>query len=89
MAMLSLVFPFLRSLLSGFHVRRNLVLENLALRHQLLVLNRKVKTPPLRNCDRLFWATLRAIWSRWAKALVLVHSLGDRADHAPTEGAPR
>ncbi len=71
-AMISLVFAFLRSLLAGFHVRRNLIMENLALRHQLLVLNRKVKTPPLRNCDRLFWATLCATWSRWPKALVIV-----------------
>lgn len=71
-AMLLLVFALLRSLVSGFHVRRNLVLENLALRHQLVVLNRKVKAPTLRNSDRLFWAILSSIWSRWAKALVIV-----------------
>ena len=40
--MLSLVLASLRSMAAGFHVRRNLVLENLALRHQLLVLNRAV-----------------------------------------------
>jgi hypothetical protein len=38
-ALLRLVFALLRSLVSGFHVRRNLVLENLALRHQLVVLS--------------------------------------------------
>jgi len=58
--------------IAGFLGRRNLVLENLALRHQLLVLNRKVKSPTLRNSDRLFWANLSAIWSRWTKALVIV-----------------
>jgi hypothetical protein len=42
--MLPLVFAFLRSLVSGFQVRRNLVLENLTLRQQLLVLNRRVKS---------------------------------------------
>ncbi len=71
-ALLRLVSALRRSLVSGFHVRRNLVLENLALRHQLVVLNRKVKAPTLRNSDRLFWAILSSIWSRWAKALVLV-----------------
>jgi transposase InsO family protein len=70
--MLSLVFAVLRSLTAGFHARRHLVLENLALRHQLLVLNRTVKAPTLRNSDRLFWAALSAMWSRWTKVLVIV-----------------
>jgi hypothetical protein len=38
--MRSLLFTVLRSLVAGFLSRRNLVLENLAFRHQLLVLNR-------------------------------------------------
>ena len=38
----SLVFAVLRSLAAAFHSRRHLVIENLALRHQLLVLNRTV-----------------------------------------------
>jgi hypothetical protein len=70
--MLSLVLAVLRSLATGFHARRHLVLENLALRHQLLVLNRTIKTPALRNSDRLFWAALSAMWARWTKALVIV-----------------
>ena len=40
--MLSLVFAVLRSLAAAFHSRRHLVMENLALRHQLQVLNRTV-----------------------------------------------
>jgi hypothetical protein len=56
----------------GFHVRRNLVLENLALRHQLLVLKRSIKNPALRNSDRLFWVALSEMWSRWTKVLVIV-----------------
>ena len=71
-AMLSLVLAVLSSLAAGFHVRRNLVLENLALRHQLLVLKRSIKNPALRNSDRLFWAALSVMWSRWTKALVIV-----------------
>ena len=67
--MLSLVFAFLRSLTAASHSRRRLVMENLALRHQLLVLNRTAKAPALRNSDQLFWAALCAMWSRWTKAL--------------------
>ncbi len=70
--MLSLVLAMLRSLTAGFCARRKLVLENLALRHQLLVLNRTIKTPALRKSDRLFWAALIVMWSRWTTALVIV-----------------
>ncbi len=70
--MLSLVIAFLRSLTAASHSRRHLVMENLALRHQLLVLNRTAKAPALRNSDQLFWAALCAMWSRWTKALVIV-----------------
>ena len=77
--MLSLVFAFLRSLTAASHSRRHLVLENLALRHQLLVLNRTVKTPTLRKSDRLFWAALSAMWSRWTKVGGLHHLYTRRA----------
>ena len=70
--MISLGLAVLRSLVAGCFVRRHLVLENLALRHQLLVLNRSVKSPTLRNSDRLFWAALSAVWSRWTKVLAIV-----------------
>jgi hypothetical protein len=65
--MLPLVLAVLRSLAAGFHSRRNLVMENLALRHQLLVMNRTVQASTLRHSDRLFWAALCAMWSRWPK----------------------
>jgi transposase InsO family protein len=70
--MLLLVVTVLRSLAAALRTRRHLVLENLALRHQLLVLNRTPKTPALCNSDRLFWALLSTMWSRWTKALVIV-----------------
>jgi hypothetical protein len=63
-AMISIGLAVLRILIAGFFVRRHLVLENLALRHQLLVLNRRIKTPALRNFDRLFWTVLSTMWSR-------------------------
>jgi putative transposase len=70
--MLSFLRTVWRSLAAALKTRRHLVLENLALRHQLLVLNRTAKAPVVRDSDRLFWAVLSAMWSRWTKVLVIV-----------------
>src|SRR5713101_3081487 len=50
--------------------RRDLLLETLALRHQLAVLARSNKR--FRPADRLFWLFLRWFWPRWREALVLI-----------------
>jgi putative transposase len=50
--------------------RRDLLLETLALRHQLGVLARSNKR--FRPVDRLFWLFLRWLWPRWREALVLI-----------------
>jgi homeodomain-containing protein len=50
--------------------RRDLLLECLALRHQLGVLARSDRR--FRPSDRLFWLCLRRWWPRWREALVLV-----------------
>ena len=52
--------------------RHDLLLENLALRHQLSVLSRRKQRPRLSPADRLFWSGLSRIWSDWRSALVLV-----------------
>jgi hypothetical protein len=52
---LRLIFASARSALRS---RRHLVLENLALRHQLAVLARSSRGPPLRPADRLLWSWL-------------------------------
>jgi putative transposase len=52
--------------------RLSLLLENLALRHQLAALQRRHPRPRLRPADRLFWVLLRRLWSGWRDALVLV-----------------
>lgn len=52
--------------------RHDLLLENLALRHQLSVLSRRKQRPRLSPADRLFWSDLSRIWSDWRSALVLV-----------------
>jgi hypothetical protein len=57
---------------AAFKSRAALHLENLALRHQLGVLDRSVKRPKLTAADRLFWAWLREVWADWRSALVVV-----------------
>lgn len=42
--------------------RRELALENLALRQQLAVLKRNQPRPRLRQSDRWFWVWLSRIW---------------------------
>jgi hypothetical protein len=49
---------------------RDLLLETLALHHQLGVLARSNKR--VRPADRLFWLFLRWFWPRWREALVLI-----------------
>ena len=68
-AMLTLV---LAGLLRGVRTQRVLVLENLALRHQLAVLHRTAPRPRLRPSDRLFWVLLARLWRGWAEAVAIV-----------------
>lgn len=48
-----------------FRPRTDLVLENLALRQQLQVLNRRRPKPRMTPPDRFYWVTLRRLWSSW------------------------
>ncbi len=68
-AMITLV---LTGLLRGVRTQRALVLENLALRHQLAVLQRTAPRPRLRRSDRVFWVLLSRLWRGWAQAVSIV-----------------
>jgi len=58
---------------SALKSRAALQLENLALRHQIGVLQRSDrKRPKLAAADRFFWAWLCRVWSDWQSALVIV-----------------
>jgi putative transposase len=70
--MAGMITLILRGLLRVLRTRRALVLENLALRHQLAVLQRAAPRPRLRHRDRLFWVFLCRLWSGWADALSIV-----------------
>jgi hypothetical protein len=53
-----MLYTILRSLIAGFQSRQSLVLENLALRHQVQVLNRGGRRPKLKQRDRALWVLL-------------------------------
>ena len=61
-----------RGVASALKSRRDLALENLALRHQLIVLQREADRPQPKDPDRLFWVGLRCLWQGWRRALCLV-----------------
>ena len=62
----------LSGLFRGVRTQRALVLENLALRHQLIVLRRSTPRPRLRPSNRLFWVLLSRLWHGWAEAVAIV-----------------
>jgi len=49
-----------------------LLLENLALRQQLMVFKRHDSRPKMGWPDKLFWVMTRRLWSQWKQALVIV-----------------
>ena len=67
--MLRLFFGLLSRCVSS---RRDLLLENLALRQQLAVLKARHPQPRFAAPDKLFWVLLRGLWPGWKQALVLM-----------------
>ena len=64
---------FLAAVLSLLKSRASLQLENIALRHQIGVLQRSAKKRlRLNAADRLLWAWLSRVWTDWRSALVIV-----------------
>src|SRR5512132_3116601 len=70
--MTGMITLILTGLLRVLRTRRAPVLENLALRHQLAVLQRTAPRPRLRTADRLFWVLLSRLWSGWTDAISVV-----------------
>jgi len=69
MGALQLVTALLRKLLQS---RAALVAENLALRHQIVILQRSVKRLRLHRRDRIFWVWLSRLWRGWWSSLIVV-----------------
>jgi hypothetical protein len=71
--MLISLTTFFNTLSSIFCARAAVQLENLALRHQIVVLQRSArKRPKLTLGDRLLWVWLFRIWRDWRSALAFV-----------------
>jgi hypothetical protein len=70
--MAGMITLILMGLLRGVRTQRSLVFENLALRHQLAVLQRTARRPRLRTADRLLWVLLSRMWSGWMDAISVV-----------------
>ena len=70
--MLNAVRLFAGMILCLFRTRRELLLENLVLRQQLMVLKRKHSRPRLAAFDKLFWVLTRRFWPGWKRALMVV-----------------
>ena len=71
--MLIFLTTLLASVRSIFQSRAALDLENLALRHQIAVLQRSaVKRLKLTSADRLLWICLSRLWHDWRSALAIV-----------------
>ena len=70
--MRKLVLAMLSAARSSLKSRRELALENLALRQQLAVLRRPAQRPKLSRADRSFGVVLARVWPEWRTALVIV-----------------
>jgi hypothetical protein len=55
--------------------RTSLLLESIALRHQIAVLKRsQTRRPCFNGVDRLFWILLSRWWPRWRESLLIVQA---------------
>ena len=63
------VYVCLRAVLKE---RRDLALENLALRQQLAVLKQSQRRLKIKQQDRVFWIWLSRTWTGWRAALIIV-----------------
>ena len=60
------------SFVRSFSSRRDLLLENLALRQQLAVLKMRCPQPRFKTPDRIFWIIMSRLWPGWEQCLILL-----------------
>ena len=72
--MLGLIRTVFGTARSSFRTKRELALENLALRHQIGVLARALgdRRPRFGRWDRALWVVLSRRWYAWRYALAIV-----------------
>lgn len=72
--MRTVLLPLVYRVVATVRGRAALQLEIVALRHQVLVLQRSgPKRPRLTASDRALWSCLALVWPGWQQSLVLVH----------------
>ena len=69
--MLAILWIVLTYPLSFFRRRHDLALEVLALRHQVMVLQRQTRKPKLHPSDRYLWMLLMKVWPNWRTPLLI------------------
>ncbi|MCP5005867.1 MAG: hypothetical protein GY941_18310 [Planctomycetes bacterium] len=62
----------IQNILEKFNLIANLTAKNLALHQQLIVMNRSIKRPQIKNKDRLFWIILYLFWNSWQESLIVL-----------------
>ncbi len=67
-------FLLARFVHSLFRSQRQLVLENLALRQQVVILRQSVKKPRPSVADKLFWIIFSRYVDGWRKILMLLYA---------------
>jgi transposase InsO family protein len=72
--MFAIILSLLCSIRQGFRTRAAIQAEILALRHQLLVLQRSARAHKVRltASDRFLWVWLSRLWREWRSALLIV-----------------
>ena len=72
--MFAIILSLLCSIRQGFRTRAAIQAEILALRHELLVLQRSARTHKMRltASDRFLWVWLSRLWREWRSALLIV-----------------
>jgi len=71
-SMLKSIILLIRAIASAFRSQQMLALENLLLRQQLIVLQRKHKRPRFQTSDRVLIAWISIIYPQWKEALLIV-----------------
>ena len=87
--MFSLIISLLRDL---FRPRRDLLVENLALRQQIVVLRRTNPKPSLSTLDKAFWVILYRKWEFWRRPRIsyeVIELIKRMSRENPTWAAPR
>jgi hypothetical protein len=70
--MFDVLVALLKTLMATCRSRQCLLLENLALRHQIYVLKRKNRHPNLKTPDRLLWTGIKNLLPDWRRSLLIV-----------------